>query len=434
MRFLRTNTAIRITVGPFFDNTDGVTPETAITVTDEKLTFVVDDANVPTLVLDTAPTASGGNNDMVHITGDDAGFYDLELTAANVNYLGRAMISLTNAAVHCPVFHEFMILPANIYDSFVLGTDLLDVSTTQFNGSAVTASSGRPEVNTTHVAGTSQTAGDIIADTNDIQSRLPAALSGDGFIKADVKSIDDELTNGNNATLNLKKLNIVNSSGTALHAESQGGNGNGAYFQGHDFGYGLDILGGNLQSGLGIDNGTGAGNGAAAVVINGNENGSGIEIYSTNSQAIFIEGATKGIWIQGDGGDAVYLPSTSGKSVNAPNDIAVSDGNLTLAAIASAVWAAATRTLTAISDSSGITTLLSRITAALGIYTAADVRSAVGLASANLDTQLDALPTAAENATAVLSAAASNPIDANVQEVNDVTLTGDGSATPWGPA
>lgn len=35
---------------------------------------------------------------------------------------------------------------------------------------------GRFNVNTTHVANTAQTAGDIIGDTNDIQSRLPAAL------------------------------------------------------------------------------------------------------------------------------------------------------------------------------------------------------------------------------------------------------------------
>jgi hypothetical protein len=45
-----------------------------------------------------------------------------------------------------------------------------------------------------------------------------------------------------------------------------------------------------------------------------------------------------------------------------------------------------------------------------------------------------AVPTAAANAAAVLAAATANPIDANVQEVNDVALTGDGGATPWGPA
>lgn len=128
MRYLRTNTATRITVGPFLDKTDGITPEVALTVTSEKLTLVVDDGGVPTLVLDVAPTASGGANDMVHIANDDAGFYDLELAAANVNYLGRAMLSLNDVATHCPVFHEFMILPAAVYDAMVAGTDFATVS------------------------------------------------------------------------------------------------------------------------------------------------------------------------------------------------------------------------------------------------------------------------------------------------------------------
>lgn len=433
MRFLRTNTAIRITVGPFLDKTDGITPETALTATNEHLTLMVDDANVPTLVLDANATASGGNNDFVHVTGDDAGFYDLELTAANLNYLGRAMLSINYVTDHCPVFHEFMILPAVIYDAMVLGTDLFDVSMTQILGTAVSTpatagildvnlknianaavstSSAQLGVNVVNVGGTAQTAGDIIGDTNDIQSRLPAALSGDGFIKADMKSIDDELTSGNNATLNLKNLNIINNSGDAFVAQSTNG-GRGIVASG-------DIAGG--IEGVYIEGGYG-------IILQGMV-GEGLVIDSATTGAVLIAPTSSGdpahgIRVYGEGG---------GKSIYAPQDIAVSDGSLTLAAIASAVWASATRTLTSIADSAGVTTLLSRITAALGIYTAADVRSAVGLASANLDTQLDTLPTAAENATAVLSAAASNPIDANVQEVNDVALTGDGSTTPWGPA
>ena len=42
MRFLRTNTATRITVGPFLDKTTGVDPEVALTVTACKLTLMVD--------------------------------------------------------------------------------------------------------------------------------------------------------------------------------------------------------------------------------------------------------------------------------------------------------------------------------------------------------------------------------------------------------
>ena len=122
MRFLKTNTATRITVGPFLDKTDGITPEVALTATNEKLTLVVDDAGVPTLVLDTTATASGGANDLVHVTGDDAGFYDLELAAANVNYVGRAMLSINYVTDHCPVFHEFQILPADAYEAMTTAT------------------------------------------------------------------------------------------------------------------------------------------------------------------------------------------------------------------------------------------------------------------------------------------------------------------------
>jgi hypothetical protein len=130
MRELRNNTATRITVGPFLDKTDGITPEIDLTVTSELLTFVVDNAGVPTLVVDVAPTASGGANDMVHITSDAAGYYDLELAAANVNYLGRAVLSLNDVATHLPVFHEFMIITQAEYDrKYSTGASVADVKT-----------------------------------------------------------------------------------------------------------------------------------------------------------------------------------------------------------------------------------------------------------------------------------------------------------------
>jgi hypothetical protein len=52
----------------------------------------------------------------------------------------------------------------------------------------------------------------------------------------------------------------------------------------------------------------------------------------------------------------------------------------------------------------------------------------------NLDLALSDVPTASENATAILSAATTaGGIDANIQKVNDVTIVGNGSTTPWGP-
>lgn len=103
---------------------------------------------------------------------------------------------------------------------------------------------------------------------------------------------------------------------------------------------------------------------------------------------------------------------------------------------------------------------VTEIQSGLSTLDADSVRSAIGLASANLDTQLDALPTNAELTTALgiaddavlaaiaalnnLSSAqvttvltayfAANIIDGNVKQVNDVNLTGNGSTVPWGPA
>jgi hypothetical protein len=136
---LRKNTAVHITVGPFVDVTDGKTPEIALTVTGCHLTMTLDDDDntAVNLIIDAAPTASGGDNDMVHVTNDNAGYYDLELTAAQTNYNGRVSLCINDDDVHLPVFHEFMILNAQVYDS-LFGADLLEVDTQQINGANVT--------------------------------------------------------------------------------------------------------------------------------------------------------------------------------------------------------------------------------------------------------------------------------------------------------
>lgn len=156
----------------------------------------------------------------------------------------------------------------------------------------------------------------IQSDTNDIQSRIPATLSGDGFMKADLKSIEDELTSGNNATLNLKKLSVINSDDYDPGIYVQGGKGIYAVgFIGGNFvdvdnaeaGMGLYILGGTGGAGVG------EGSGAGVVVSAGSNGGAG--------------GATS----------IVFNATGSNKSINAPNDIAVSDGDLTLANIAQSI-------------------------------------------------------------------------------------------------
>ncbi len=80
-------------------------------------------------------------------------------------------------------------------------------------------------------------------------------------------------------------------------------------------------------------------------------------------------------------------------------------------------------------------TAVTAIQSGLSTLNAAGVRTAVGLASANLDTQLAALPTAAENAAELLTEAESTPVHADVKQINSTNVTGNGSVgTPWGPA
>jgi hypothetical protein len=152
MRFLRKNTAVIVTVGPFYDKTDGVTIETALTITNERITLTADtdDGSAPTNILDNITGATAATaNDLNYITANDAGLMQLELAAADVNRLGRMFLTITDAANHVPVFHAFMILPAMIYDAFVLGTDVLDASVTQILGTAAAtpATAGVLEVN-----------------------------------------------------------------------------------------------------------------------------------------------------------------------------------------------------------------------------------------------------------------------------------------------
>ena len=140
---IRKNTAQIITVGPFLDKTDGVSPELSLTVTGCHITLVADtaDGNAPTLVIDADATASGGNNDLVHITNDNAGYYSLELTAAQANRNGHGRLCINDDDVHCPVFHDLVFLEANVFDS-LYGSDILQIDLKQILGTTLTETVG----------------------------------------------------------------------------------------------------------------------------------------------------------------------------------------------------------------------------------------------------------------------------------------------------
>jgi hypothetical protein len=208
-------------------------------------------------------------------------------------------------------------------------------------------------------ATTIKTATDVEADTADIQSRIPAALTGDGNIKADTLRVGGTtqtardlgasvllssgtgsgqislssgavtLANGvahggTSATLRLggssstPALHVTNSGGDAVRAESTGGNGQGVTLTGHGTGHGLQTTGGATSgSGMNMLSGAGGGYGwrvsgtAGGMYVEGaaGGNGAGITVAAAGSGSgviISSPGAGHACEINANGnGDAI---------------------------------------------------------------------------------------------------------------------------------
>lgn len=158
---LRQSTAVIVLIGPFLDSTDGVTPETGLTISQA----------------DVRLSKNGGNmaqkNQTSACVHDEIGYYTCQLDTTDTNTLGilKVMVSESEAL---PVWNEFNVMEANAYDS-KYGTTL-------------------QEVNTTQISGTAQTANDNGADINTILSRIIGTLSagshspqsGDAFARIGV--------------------------------------------------------------------------------------------------------------------------------------------------------------------------------------------------------------------------------------------------------
>jgi hypothetical protein len=144
MRDLRTATYTYVTLGPFIGSSDGFTIKNALGSTAELISLTVDSntGGLPTLAMDSVAGTTNGTNDFAIVAGCDAGYYSVELTTANTNYIGRGHIAVINTT-HCPVFEPVRLWPQDVYDSLFCGTsagrDYLQVDTRQVGGTTQTA-------------------------------------------------------------------------------------------------------------------------------------------------------------------------------------------------------------------------------------------------------------------------------------------------------
>ncbi len=171
MQFLEQSAIVTVQFGPFVDAGDGVVPETGLaTNMDNATTGIRVSKNGATMIDRNSATAPAH---------DDDGFYRVALSATDTNTLGTLMIQYEESAVCLPMWKEFMVVSTQVYDS-LFGTDLLDVNTAQWLGTAVTLGAGAPDVNVASMDASSIATGVLATNAIAAGSIAATALNGKG--------------------------------------------------------------------------------------------------------------------------------------------------------------------------------------------------------------------------------------------------------------
>lgn len=148
--WLKQSTAVTVKMGPFVDETDGKTAETALTISQADIRL----------------SKNGGayaqTNNSAGATHDEKGNYGVPLDTTDTNTLGTLRVHIHESGA-LPVWQDFMVVPANVWDSF-FGADRLQVHVDEMTAGIITA---------TVLAADCITAAKVAADvTTEIQSGL----------------------------------------------------------------------------------------------------------------------------------------------------------------------------------------------------------------------------------------------------------------------
>jgi len=175
MLWLKQSTAITVKIGPFIDDIDGKTVEPSLTISQSNVRLSINGGNI------------AQKNDSSACTYDESGIYDCSLNATDVGTLGRLQLWVLEVGA-LPVWHEYMVVPANVYDSF-FSTDMLKVDIHAIDDDETAADNlesycdgTTPQpVNTTQVEGsdaTNQIRDAVVDDATRIDASALNTLSG----------------------------------------------------------------------------------------------------------------------------------------------------------------------------------------------------------------------------------------------------------------
>ena len=156
MQYLKADTNVEILLGPAVAVGDGFTPVTTLTLSGADEAEIIKNNGATALVV-----TSISANTIAAITGAD-GYYTVDVTTGNVDTEGPLTILVNQDNLILPIRQDYMVVNANVYDSMFAasGTDVLDVSVTQVNGAAQTATLDTIKAETVLIVG----------DTSELQS------------------------------------------------------------------------------------------------------------------------------------------------------------------------------------------------------------------------------------------------------------------------
>jgi len=132
MIYLKQSTAATIKLGPFVDATDGVTAETGLTIQKADVRLSKNGGNMAAAAADQGESDAGAAH-------DELGYYDISLGTGDTDTVGRLKVMVSESGA-LPVWAEYEVVPANVFDSIVAGTDKLDTNAAELGG---TLQSGR---------------------------------------------------------------------------------------------------------------------------------------------------------------------------------------------------------------------------------------------------------------------------------------------------
>jgi hypothetical protein len=131
VQLLKQSASATVPLGPFVDEIDGVTAEDSLTISQADIRI----------------SKNGGafaqTNNSTGATFMENGVYGVPLDSADTGVLGRLRVEVHEGGA-VPVWQDFMVVPANIYDSLA-GSDKLQVDAQQIEDGDATEALGTPQ-------------------------------------------------------------------------------------------------------------------------------------------------------------------------------------------------------------------------------------------------------------------------------------------------